>query len=309
MNSTKVVENLKRFLDENQEFTQTRVAASINVSVSALNSFMKGTYKGDNARIAKAVSYFLDKQKEAGEETGKFKKDFDFVETEVYKDVLRSVNLAEYRGEIRVIVGQSGVGKTVSLEHIKEDRESSMILVKCYPAIRKNRFLKKLCQSAGIDGVGTYDDMFEELCERLNDTGRIIAIDEAEHLTIDSIDAVRRINDFTGCGVVFVGLPKFYNALSRRQHDYAYVYNRTAMPMKLKKNKAADLASMAGTMIHAEIPGEVYRKVSNGIGRDLRIIMLESLRVASENGIETSDVMAFSAILEKVSKNLGRKVA
>ncbi len=309
MNSTKVAENLKRFLDGNQEFTQTRVAASINVSVSALNSFMKGSYKGDNARIAKAVSYFLEKQKEAGEETGKFKKDFDFVETEVYNNVLRSVNLAEYRGEIRVIVGQSGIGKTVSLSQIKTDRENSMILVQCYPAIRKNRFLKKLCQSAGIDGVGTYDDMFEELCDRLRDTGRVIAIDEAEHLTIDSIDAVRRINDFTGCGVVLVGLPKFYNALSRRQADYAYVYNRTAMPMKLMKNKAGDLAAMAATMVRAEVPGKVFEKVSNGIGRDLRIIMLESLRVASENGIETSDVMAFSAILEKVSKNLGRKVA
>ena len=306
---TKVAENLKRFLEAHPDFTQTQVAASIGVSVSALNSFIKGTYKGNNERIAKAITYFLDKQKEAGEETGKFKKDFDFVETEVYNNVLRSVNLAEYRGEIRVITGASGVGKTVSLNQIKADRDSSMILVKCYPAIRKNRFLKKLCQSAGIDAVGTYDDMFEELCDRLNDTGRIIAIDEAEHLTIDSIDAVRRINDFTGCGVVFVGLPKFYNALSRRQADYAYVYNRTAMPMKLKKNKATDLASMASTMINAEIPENVYLKVSNGIGRDLRIIMLESLRVASENGIETTDVLAFSAILEKVSKELGRKVA
>ncbi len=306
---TKVAENLKRFLEAHPDFTQTQVAASIGVSVSALNSFIKGSYKGNNERIAKAITYFLDKQKEAGEETGRFKKDFDFVETEVYNNVLRSVNLAEYRGEIRVITGASGVGKTVSLNQIKADRDSSMILVKCYPAIRKNRFLKKLCQSAGIDAVGTYDDMFEELCDRLNDTGRIIAIDEAEHLTIDSIDAVRRINDFTGCGVVFVGLPKFYNALSRRQADYAYVYNRTAMPMKLKKNKATDLASMASTMINAEIPDNVYLKVSNGIGRDLRIIMLESLRVASENGIEITDVLAFSAILEKVSKELGRKVA
>ena len=211
--------NLKNFLEKHPDFTQTRVAASIGVSVSALNSWIKGSYKGDNDRVEKAVSYFLEAQKEAGQETGRFKKDFDFVESEVYQDVRRSVNLAEYRGEIRIITGISGIGKSIAIDHIKEERDSSMILVKCYPGMRRNRFMKKLCQAAGMEGTGTYDDMFEDICSRLNGTGRVVAIDEAEHLTIESVDVVRRISDFTGCGVVFVGLPKFYSELSSRQRD------------------------------------------------------------------------------------------
>jgi DNA transposition AAA+ family ATPase len=303
------VANLKKFLEKHPEFTQTRVAASINVSVSALNAWLKGTYNGDNARLERAVSYFLEAKKEAGEETGRYKKDFDFVETEVYSDVLRSVNLAEYRGEIRVITGISGIGKSVALQHIKEDREQTMILVKLYPGMRKNRLLKKLCIEAGTEGAGTYDDMFEDLVARLNGTGRVIAFDEAEHLTIESIDMARRINDFTGCGVVFVGLPKFYNELSRRQGDYAYVYNRTAMPMKLKKNKAQELAAMAATMVKTDLPDNVYMNACAGVGRDLRIILLEALRVAAENGIEPADVTAFAAVIDRVKSNLGRKVA
>jgi DNA transposition AAA+ family ATPase len=137
----------------------------------------------------------------------------------------------------------------------------------------------------------------------------VIAVDEVEHLTIESIDAVRRINDFTGCGVVLVGLPKFYNDLARRQSDYAYVYNRTAMPMKLGKCKKQDLATMAATMFDCAIPDVVLMNVCGGIGRDLRIILLESLRVAADNGVSSSDVAAFSGIIERVSKNLGRKVA
>lgn len=303
------VTNLKKFLKENPDFTQTRVAGSIGVSVSALNAWMKGSYAGDNNKIERAVSRFLSAKKEAGEETGRFKKDFDFVETAIYKDVLRSVNLSEYRGEIRVVVGVSGVGKTRCLEKIKSDRENSMILVQCYPGMRKTRFMKKLCQAAGFDGSGTYDDMFEEIITRLKGSDRIIAIDEVEHLTIESIDAARRINDFTGCGIVLVGLPKFYNELSRRQRDYAYVYNRTAMPMKLKKNKAADLAAMAATMVKAELPEGVYKTACNGIARDLRIILLESLRVSEDNGISFTDTKAFSAVIGKVAKELGRKVA
>ncbi len=309
MSKTKVAKDLVTFIEQNHEFTQTRVAASIGVSVSALNAHIQGTYKGDNARIERAIVNFLEAQRESGEETGRFKKDFDFVETKVYQDVLRSVNLAQYRGEIRPIVGLSGIGKTVALEHIKVDRGAAMILVRAYPGIRKTRVMRKLCQAAGFEVAGTYDDMFEELASRLDGTGRFIAIDEAEHLNVESIDAVRRLTDFTGCGAVLVGLPKFYNELSRRQADYAYIYNRTAMPMKLAKNSAEDLAKMASTMISASIPDKIYLNASAGIGRDLRIILLESLRVASENGISPEDTTAFTAIIDRIKKNLGRKVA
>jgi len=87
------------------------------------------------------------------------------------------------------------------------------------------------------------------------------------------------------------------------------VYNRTAMPMKLTKNKGKDLAAMAATMISADLPDKVYLNACNGVARDLRIILLEALRVASENGIETSDVAAFAAVIDRVKTNLGRKVA
>jgi hypothetical protein len=308
MDTTKVAKELGQFIEQNQEFTQTRVAGSIGMSVSALNAWMKGSYKGDNTRVEKAIARFLEAQREAGEETGRFKKDFDFVETEVYADVLRSVNLAEYRGEIRTITGISGIGKSVSLQHIKDERGQSMILVKAYPGMRRNRVLKSLCREAGVDGARTYDDMFEELTGRLNGTGRVIAIDEAEHLTFETVDMARRINDFTGCGLVFVGLPKFYTNLQSHQDEYAYVYNRTAMPMKLKRNSAADLAAMAATMVTVDLPGKVWLNACAGVGRDLRIIMLESLRVAAENGIETADAQAFSAVVNRVKTNLERKI-
>ena len=304
------VTNLKIFLESNPEYTQTRVAGAIGVSVSALNAWMKGTYQGDNGKIERAIDRFLESQKEASSETARFKKDFDFVETSIYNDVLRSVNLAAFRGEIRVITGISGIGKSRAIEHIKEDREASMILVKVYAGMRKNRFLKKLCEAAGFSGQGTYDDMFDELTSKLEGSGRLIAIDEAEHLSIESIDIARRLNDFTGCGVVFVGLPIFYDTLQKRQRDYAYVYNRIAMPMKLQKCKASDLLAMAKTLLgETDIPDKFLLQVSGGVGRDLKFILLESLRVAEVNKIQPTDTQAFCAVIEEVRKSLGRKVA
>lgn len=55
-----------------------------------------------------------------------------------------------------------------------------MILLKAYPGIRKNRVLAKLCKEAGFSCRGSFDDLFEELTDRLEGSNRLIAIDEVD---------------------------------------------------------------------------------------------------------------------------------
>ncbi len=308
MNTTKVKKNFIQFLENNEEFTQTRVAAAINVSVSALNAWMKGTYRGDNDRIDKAVRRFMEAQHEAGIEIGTFKKDFDFVETSVYAEIAESAKLAEYRGEMRPVTGISGIGKTTAIKKITSDREGSAVFVECYIGMRKLRLMKKLSAAAGITPMGRFDDMFEYLCDHLNNSGRLIIIDEAEHLPVEAIDAVRRIHDFTGCGVLVCGHPRFYENLKLYQNRYAYIYNRLSIPTHLKKLSAKDCETMSLSMCNNNIPGKVWLKACDGIGRDLKIIVHEAMRMARDNEIETTDTEAFITLIQTVSKNLSREV-
>ncbi len=306
--STKVVEKFREFLEHHPEFNQTRVAAAIGISVSALNAWIKGTYKGDNIRVEKAISRFMEAQHEAGIEIGTFKKDFDFVETSVYQDILFAANLAEYRGEMRAVTGISGIGKTTAMRRIAADREGSAIFVECYAGMRKNRLMQKMGASAGIGDGRTFDDMFEYLVRSLRGSNRLIIIDEAEHLPVEALDAVRRIHDFTGCGVLICGHPRFYENLKRYQDRYAYIFNRLSIPLELKKINADDASAMASTMCANEVPGNVWLKSCEGIGRDLKMIVHEAMRVARELGIETTDTAAFRTMISKVSKRLSREV-
>lgn len=299
---------LKQFIASNPEWTQTRVAASIGVSVSALNAWIKDTYKGDNDRVTKAITRFLEAQHEAGIEIGTFKKDFDFVKTSVYDEILECAKLAEYRGEMRAVTGISGIGKTTSLRKIVEEREGSALLAECYAGMRKNRLMMKLCEAAGISASGRFDDMFEYLVSHLHGSGRLIVIDEAEHLPVEALDAVRRIHDFTGCGVLICGHPRFYENLKRYQDKYAYIYNRLSIPTSLKKLSKEDATALAETMCSNDVPGSVWLKSCDGIGRDLKIIVHEAMRLARDSGIETTDTLGFKTLVGKVSKKLNREV-
>lgn len=286
-------------------FSQEGIAKSLGVSGSILSSWRKGSYKGDNERVDSLIVSYLSRYENIAEKSKGIKTDFDFVPTEVYKNVVKGAELAEIRHCIRVEVGESGVGKTTALKHLKADNES-MILLQAYPGIRKNRVLAKLCKSAGFNCRGSYDDLFEELVARLDGANRLIAIDESEHLPIDAIDAIRRINDFTGCPVIFVGLPNFYQILVKYQIEYAYVFNRISIPIDVKKNSMDDAANMVATMLDCDVDAAVWHDACAGIGRDLKEIVLESIRVAELNGIDVKDTEKFVKVIRRVKKELGR---
>lgn len=292
---------LNRWL-ESTKMSQEAAASAMGISGAALSAWRKGKYAGDNAKVEALVSEFLSRQSAMVKETNAFKRDFDFVETSVYEAIRKGVELTEARGEIRPVLGRSGIGKTTALAHIREQKQSA-IFVEVYKGIRKNRFLAKICKAAGLNSKGTFDDLFETIVEQLNGTGRLIIIDEAEHLPIDALDAVRRINDFTGCGIVLVGLPIFYKMLCR----YPYIYNRTAMPVRLDILTDRDAETMVETMLKSDIPSQVWHKACGGIGRDLKMIVIESLRVARLNGVNTSDVSSMIDVINAVGKELGRQ--
>lgn len=286
-------------------FSQEGVAKAMGISGSILSSWRKGRYNGDNERVENLIGAYLVRVENLAEKSKDVKRDFDFVETSVYERVVNGAELAEVRQGIRVVMGDSGVGKTTALKHLKEMNES-MILLKAYPGIRKNRVLAKLCREAGFSCRGSFDDLFEELTDRLEGSNRLIAIDEVEHLPIEAVDAVRRLNDFTGCPVILVGLPVFYQTLRKYQQEYAYVFNRVSIPVSVERNSAEDTGAMVATMLECEVSAEVWHEACGGIGRDLKEIVLESLRVAKLNGIKPEETEKFVKVIRKVRKSLNR---
>lgn len=286
-------------------FSQEGIAKAMGISASILSSWRKGYYKGDNERIDNLAAAYLNRQENITEKSKGIKTDFDFIPTSVYERVIQGAELATIRHCIRVETGASGVGKTTALNRLKAD-DDSVILLQAYRGIRKNRVLSKLCKAAGFNSRGTFDDLFEELVERLSGSSRLIAIDESEHLPIDAIDAIRRLNDFTGCPVIFVGLPHFYEILRKYQIEYAYVFNRISIPIDVGYNTVDDVEKMVSTMLKNGIDATVWHEACGGVGRDLKEIVLESIRVAKLNDISVDDMDNFLKVVRRVKKELAR---
>ena len=127
-----------------------------------------------------------------------------------------------------------------------------------------------------------------------------------EHLPIDAMDALRRINDFTGCPVVLCGLPDLLYKLRTCQRQYGYIYNRTSIPITLSELTVKGTEKLVSTMLESNVSTALWHKVSHGIGRDLKYIVRESIRVAGLNNTDVADTAAYIAVIEGVAKQLGR---
>ncbi len=295
---------LKSWLSSNSSWSQTKVAQKLALSGGALSSWLNGKYKGDVSKIDKAVSAFLEGQKVAQEDRNTFANDFEFCETSVYLKIEEDADLAEHRGEMRVVTGLSGIGKTTALKHIQEQR-TGMLLIECYQGMNKQTILRQICRQLGVDTKGTYSVLFDRVTDNLIGSHRLIAIDEAEHLSFTTIDTIRRVHDFTGCGVLMVGHPRFYRELKSNQRDYAYLYNRLSLPLHLETLKKDDIKQLVKTVFDTDMNFDTFFTACGGIGRDLKIVVRESMRVAKINHIEYSD-SKFGQIVNTVAKHLGR---
>lgn len=302
------METLKTQLTEHlttNNISQSAAAKAMGLSGPTLSDWRNDKYRGDNSRIESLVADYINRQVNTQAQTSQIKLDFDFVMTSNIEKAFKGADLVEAYGDIRPMIGVSGVGKTTALKAIQEVKPSA-ILVQVYKGIRKNRFLAKLCREADIEARGSFDDLFEALCEKLKGTGRLIMVDEAEHFPIDAIDALRRINDFTGCGLLMAGLPMFYAQLKEYQRQYGYVYNRMSIPIVLNLITKDDTRRLISTICPESLPVEIWHQAAGGVARDLKFIAREAVRVAQLNGVPTGDTPTMTKIVNQVTKELGR---
>jgi len=104
-----------------------------------------------------------------------------------------------------------------------------------------------------------------------------------------------------------VGLPRFYELLANRQRDYGYIYNRTGLPVRLKKLNEDDVRMLVDTVVPCNGYSELLVQASRGVARDLKTILFEALRVADENGVSVEDKTMFPTIIRKVQSELNRR--
>lgn len=183
-----------------------QIAPETSVSYPTLHAFKTGTYKGDNARIAKQLQVYMN-TREAREKTRTtMRADPGFVMTKTASRMWEVLEFAQTMPDMVMISGGAGIGKSTAIKAYAESA-SNVFIATAEPAHNTvPMVLMMLAEAVGslLDHRGAY--MSQSIRKRLIGTRGLLIVDEAQHLPPSGRDQIRStVFDMAGIGVALVG--------------------------------------------------------------------------------------------------------
>lgn len=191
------------------ETSDVQAGRLCGVSSSTISSIRSGKYKGDAVYQLEKLAVYLETKAEAEKAKNAYRP-VEYAPTGTSTLVYQTIRNIQVMGGFGVVTGDPGVGKTKAVIKFETDNPASCVKITAGACIRSTRaVLKEMALSLGITLSQASNDMYHSIINKLHD-GMVIVVDEAQHLTYDSMEAVREISDYFDergqtCGVVLVG--------------------------------------------------------------------------------------------------------
>ncbi|MCC5912212.1 MAG: AAA family ATPase [Clostridiaceae bacterium] len=229
---TTIINRLRNFIT-NSKKSQTEVARSIGISPASLSQFLSGSYKGDSVGIAQKVEMYL--QQEA------FKMNLPkmptFTMTETAQKIWYAARYAHANSDISLVYGEAGLGKTIALKEYTK-QHVGVVYVEARSCDRSTKGIcERILKTIGKKVAGTDRVLVDTIIETLRDSGRLLIIDEAQHLSLKAIESIRSFNDDGNIGILFSGNPTIYDRMyGRGEAHFAQLFSRIGIRRAIPKD-------------------------------------------------------------------------
>ena len=299
--TNKVNEALQQKLAEfkaKSGMNQTMLARGIGVSPASISMYLNNNYAekgGKYETIEPKIEAFLEVQESKAQREELV---LGFVSTKTTRRISEVMRDAHEAGDTVVIYGQAGLGKTQAVKNYCE-KNPAAILIEANPSFTALVLMRKLAAAAKVSTVGSLNDLFESVSDRLRDSGRLIVVDEAENLPLRALEIIRRLHDDTGCGLVLSGMPRLVANLRGKHGELVQLYSRVSVALNLGDSMPDEELEQIARAAMPEADDETIAELvkhSNGNTRRMSKLMRGAVRTANKNGIKMQ-----SGIVKKYS--------
>ncbi len=282
MTEQEAIKYILEYLEVTKE-SRSSVAKKLDISPSALTTFLNGSYPSPHTIIPKVVAFSLMEEKK---EYIPVKPSFQ--RTYISNDVINTIEYCKLHGSMGIFYGDAGIGKTEGAkEFIKNNPES--ILITINPVFATIKGVSKLiCNGLRISDYKTNMDAYSAIVRKLKDSKRVVVVDEAQHLTIKTLEHLRSmIVDDAECGLVLIGNETIYNRmLGKQEAQLAQLFSRVAIRKNVTTNDVRiDDIKILFPLLGEKEQGFLY-KVSNNSKWGIRGAV--NLFMNSSNNKDTS---------------------
>ena len=266
-----------------KRLSQAIVSRESGVSQAILSGWLNGKYAGDNARVERDLIRWMDAHRERMLSGAQLPEAPGYYVTGASTRALAAMAYAQAAGDMTVIYGGAGVGKSKSITHYAENYPSVFVAVMTPASESLMPALKDICAALGLQPGRTTQEMHRAICKRLSDTNGLLVIDEANHLGLQAVDQIRSIHDATGIGVALVGNERLYSNMTGgpRAPFLDRLFSRIGKRVHLPKNTLTDAdAALTAWGVGSECRTMLTQVATKPGGGGLRVLT-KLLRLAN----------------------------
>ena len=283
-----------RDLMEKNSYSTAYISTATGLAKSTISMWLNGTYNGKNDKVTDAINNFIQRERERAVEN-----DLPFVNISIVKYISEIARLCHTQGKIGVCVGRAGLGKTVAVKKYTQEFLDS-ILIESDSGYTAKSLLKEIHRRLGLSGKGSVYDLMGEVVRKLNQSGRLLIIDEAENLPYRALEITRRIHDKTGVGVLLIGRGILLENLKGYNNQYDQLYSRVKYTKIIDSLLIQDVIKILEIIEQNTELAETYLQYSGGNTRRLEHLISHSISIAKFNGKAEVD----NAVIKHTSKLL-----
>lgn len=283
-----------RDLMESKNYGLSFVSTATGIAKSSISMWLNGNYKGDNAKLTDKINNFIQREQERSGND-----ELPIVDISIIKYISEIGRLCHTKGKIGVCVGRAGLGKTVAVKEYTKNALDA-ILIESDSGYTAKSLLKEIHRRLALSGKGSVYDLMGEVVNKLNQSGRLLIIDEAENLPYRALEITRRIHDKTGVGVLLVGRNILFENLRGFNNQYDQLYSRVKYHKLLDRLLIQDVVKILESAGQDPKLAETYLQYSDGNTRRLEHLITHSISIAKFNGKAAVDV----AVIKQTSKLL-----
>lgn len=283
-----------RDLMDSKNYSLAFISTATGIAKSSISMWLNGNYKGDNAKLTDKINNFIQREQERSGND-----ELPIVDISIVKYISEIGRLCHTKGKIGVCVGRAGLGKTVAVKEYTKNALDA-ILIESDSGYTAKSLLKEIHRRLALSGKGSVYDLMGEVVNKLNQSGRLLIIDEAENLPYRALEITRRIHDKTGVGVLLVGRNILFENLRGFNNQYDQLYSRVKYHKLLDRLLIQDVVKILESAGQDPKLAETYLQYSDGNTRRLEHLITHSISVAKFNGKAAVDV----AVIKQTSKLL-----
>ena len=280
-----MVLKVKEFIAKNG-ITQAMLARSIGVSAPQVSQYLSDSYKGDVAGLESKLNDFMNNYA--------VRNDTDGVKITLTKNMKMThftINETIVSRDLTVIHGEAGCGKTTAVKEFVKQNPTT-VFIEAIPGMSISSVLSEISVAIGLQPSKSSEAMIKAISKEFKRREAVLIIDEAENLTTKTLEALRRIWDFSQVPTVLVGTGALINNLKGRNGELLQLYSRVSNTWKFKELDDEDLKELFGDVaVHIQKITKHLRRAMNIYKKAVRFANLRNETVNATHIQKASDMM------------------